>query len=104
MNAYRCSQCSQITVQHPGRCHCGSETVESVEISGRGKVYSWTTLHTAAEAFEKDLPFQIAIIRLEGGPRLTARIEGGPVEIGDEVCFVRERDGAKFFARATPAP
>ncbi len=84
----------------PGRCHCGNEAVEPFDLSGRGKVYSWTTLHAAAEPFEKDLPFQIAIIQLEEGPRLTARIDGDHVEIDDEVRFVRERDGAKFFSLA----
>jgi uncharacterized OB-fold protein len=100
MKAYRCSRCGQTSVNDPGRCHCGREVLESVEISGRGKVYSWTTLHAAAESFEKDLPFQIAIIQLEEGPRVTARIEGSHVEIDDEVRFVREQDGAKFFALA----
>jgi uncharacterized OB-fold protein len=57
-------------------------------------------LHAAAEPFEGDLPFQIAIIQLEEGPRLTVRIEGDRVEIDDEVRFVRERDGAKFFSLA----
>jgi uncharacterized OB-fold protein len=97
MKAYRCSQCGQTTANGPGRCHCGG-VLEAVEISGRGKVYSWTTLHAAAEAFEKDLPFQIAIIQLEEGPRVTARIEGKHVKIDDEVSFVREQNGASFFS------
>ncbi len=101
MKAYRCSACGQTTANGPGRCHCGSEAVEPVEISGCGTVYSWTTLHAAAEPFEKDLPFQIAIIQLAEGPRLTVRIEGARVKVDDEVRFVRERDGAKFFSLAS---
>jgi hypothetical protein len=97
MKAYRCSRCGQTAANGPGRCHCDG-VLESVEISGRGKVYSWTTLHAAAEAFEKDLPFQIAIIQLEEGPRVTARIEGDRVKIDDEVRFVREQNGASFFS------
>ncbi len=50
-----------------------------------GTVYAVTTLHAAAEPFEAALPFQIAIVELEGGGRKTVRIEGPAVVIGDEV-------------------
>ena len=70
-----------------------------------GVVYSCTTLYAAAERFEKDLPFQIAIVQLDqDGRRLTARITGPHVEIGDAVELVEQRDGVYFFAtRATNA-
>jgi len=51
----------------------------------KAKVYSVTTLHAAAEPFESELPFQIAIVEFEDGERKTVRIEGPRVEIGDEV-------------------
>ena len=99
MTGYRCQGCSRYSVQQTGRCECGSDSFEETTLSGRGKVYSCTTLHASAEPFEKDLPFQIAIIELEEGPRLTVRIEGGRVEIDDPVHEVAERDGVWFFAR-----
>jgi uncharacterized OB-fold protein len=60
-------------------------------------VYSVTTLHAAAELFEAELPFQIAIVEMEGGGRKTVRIEGPRVEIGDAVVKTGERDGAWVF-------
>ncbi|MCB9385331.1 MAG: OB-fold domain-containing protein [Bryobacterales bacterium] len=54
----------------------------------KATVYSVTTLHAAAEPFEKDLPFQIAIVEIAGQRRKTVRIEGPPVRIGDEVIEV----------------
>ena len=77
MTGYRCQGCRKYSVHQSHRCECGGESFEEAALSGRGKVYSCTTLHASAEPFEKDLPFQIAIIELEEGPRLTARIEGG---------------------------
>ena len=72
-------------------------------MSGKGTVYSETTLHTAAEPFEKDLPFQIAIIQLDAeldqGPRLTARIKGERVAIGDQVQLVRQTEGVSYFSK-----
>ena len=99
MTGYLCQGCGRYSVQPTGWCECGSDSFEKTTLSGRGKVYSCTTLHASAEPFEKDLPFQIAIIELEEGPRLTVRIEGGRVEIDDPVHEVAERDGVWFFAR-----
>ena len=99
MIGYRCQDCGKYHRRQTGRCRCGGKNFEETTLSGRGKVYSCTTLHASAEGFEKDLPFQIAIIELEEGPRLTVRIEGDRVEIDDPVQQVAERDGVWFFAR-----
>ncbi len=48
-------------------------------------VYSVTKLHAAGEAFEQQLPFQLAVIDLPDDVRTTVRIVGPPVEIGDQV-------------------
>jgi hypothetical protein len=57
-------------------------------------VYAVTTLHG-------EQVLQIAVVDLEGGGRKTVRIEGPPVEIGDEVVGTRERDGVCFFRLRT---
>ena len=98
MTGYRCSKCGRASFEKPDRCRCGSQALEAVDLSGKGKVYTCTTLHAAADPFEKDLPFQIAIVELDEGPRLTVRIEGRRVAIDDRVHLVREQDGTRFFA------
>jgi uncharacterized OB-fold protein len=95
MTGYRNRQSGEISLTREE----AKEEFESVELSGRGTVYSCTTLHAAAEPFQADLPFQIAIVALEEGPRLTARIEGERVKIGDPVKTVAEKNGVWFFAR-----
>jgi uncharacterized OB-fold protein len=97
MTGYRNRQNGQITLTPP---QSAADEFESVTLSGQGTVYSCTTLHAAATPFEKDLPFQIAIIELQEGPRLTARIEGKKVKIGDAVRHVAERNGVQFFSMA----
>jgi hypothetical protein len=97
MKAYRSKTNGQITLE-PTADVSGTES-EEIDLSGEGTVYSHTTLHAAAQPFEKDLPFQIAIIQLDGGPRLTARIEGEKAEIGDQVHLVRQADGVCYFAK-----
>ena len=105
MTGYRCPKngsgtgSGKVFLHRPSRAQGPEGEVEEIELSGRGKVYSHTTLHAAAEPFEKDLPFQMAIIELEEGPRLTVRIEGVPVAIGDSVQVAREADGVWFFTK-----
>ena len=99
MTGYRCTGTGKVFLQPPNGAQCPQGEIEEVVLSGRGTVYSQTTLHAAAEPFEKDLPFQMAIVELEEGPRLTARIEGELVAIGDSVQAAREADGVWFFTK-----
>jgi uncharacterized OB-fold protein len=100
MTLFRCTCCGKSYVTAPVVCRCGGEEFEAQPASGKGEVYSCTTLYAAAERFEKDVPFEIAIIELEGGARLTARIEGRRVDVGDPVNLVEQRAGVYFFSAA----
>jgi uncharacterized OB-fold protein len=65
-----------------------------------GTVYTETVVYAAPEQFTKDAPYQLAIITLDEGGRLTARIEPGErVSIGDAVEFVENRNGIPFFRK-----
>ncbi len=101
MTLHRCAACGRAYVAVPPRCRCGATEFRPAEGAGRGTVYSCTTLYAAAETFAKDVPFQIAIVELEEGARLTARIEGPAVDVGDAVEVSGERDGVYFFRAAT---
>jgi uncharacterized OB-fold protein len=73
-----------------------------------GVVYTETVIYSAAEAFASEVPFQTAIVTLDGASaadsgrvgRVTARILGDRVSIGDHVVEVETRDGVPFFQKA----
>jgi uncharacterized OB-fold protein len=65
-----------------------------------GVVYTETVVHMAPPAFEKDVPYQVAIVSLESGQRVTGRIEGARVSIDDRVALVDTRDGVPFFRKS----
>ena len=65
-----------------------------------GKVYTETVVYSAPEAFVKDIPYQIAIVTLEDGRRITGRILGGEVSIDDPVNLAEERGGVPYFRKA----
>ncbi|HEV2199480.1 MAG TPA: OB-fold domain-containing protein [Bryobacteraceae bacterium] len=67
---------------------------------GSGIVYTETVVHAPPEQFVADAPYQLAIVTFEGGKRLTARVEGARVAIGDRVDFAEERNGIPFFRKA----
>jgi uncharacterized OB-fold protein len=66
------------------------------------KVYTETVVYSAPEAFLKDAPYQIAIIDRDGG-RVTGRILGERVAIGDEVELIESRDGTPYFKKVSRA-
>jgi uncharacterized OB-fold protein len=67
---------------------------------GSGVVYTETVVYSAPEAFLKDAPYQIAIVELDSGKRVTARIVGDRVSIGDPVHFLEYRSQIPFFRKA----
>ena len=66
-----------------------------------GTVYTETVVHLAPEAFAKEVPYQVLIVALEDGTRITGRTVGDPVSIGDLVERVDVRDEVPFFQKAS---
>jgi uncharacterized OB-fold protein len=65
-----------------------------------GVVYTETVVHAAPEQYAADAPYQLAIIELDGGGRVTGRILDR-ARIGERVRFVEERNGVGYY-RKTP--
>ncbi|MBM3726507.1 MAG: OB-fold domain-containing protein [Acidobacteria bacterium] len=67
----------------------------------RGVVYTETIVHSPPELFAREVPYQLAIIDLEGGGRVTVRIAGERVAIGDTVKWLESRNGIDFFEKTS---
>lgn len=66
---------------------------------GSGVVYTETTVYSAPEQYVNEAPYQIAIVTLDAGGRLTARIAGDRVSIGDRVQFIEYRNQFPVFSK-----
>ncbi len=68
----------------------GESEVELFPLSGKGTIYSFTTVTAPAEDFEPFAPYPLALIKLDEGPLITAQLTdlSGPVEIGQRVEMV----------------
>lgn len=64
-----------------------------------GIVYTETIVHSAIPQFAADVPYQLAIISLDTGGRLTVRVLGERAQIGDRVAFIEERDGVVYYRK-----
>jgi uncharacterized OB-fold protein len=64
-----------------------------------GTVYTETVIYSAPEAFAAEAPYQTAIVSLDGGGRVTVRIAGDRVAIGDRVVEAELREGVAFFEK-----
>jgi len=64
-----------------------------------GVIYTETVVHAAPAEFVADAPYQLVIVSLDSGGRLTARITGERVKIGDKVELAETRNGVEFFKK-----
>jgi hypothetical protein len=73
---------------------CGDEAKTEFEFSGNGRVYSFTDIYNAPAGFEDEVPYTVALVKLEEGPLVTAQLtdlgESTP-EIGMPVEMITRR-------------
>ncbi|MEM1198412.1 MAG: Zn-ribbon domain-containing OB-fold protein [Pseudomonadota bacterium] len=107
----KCDGCSAYRFFPSYVCsNCGSDADAWGTCSGRGTIYSLTVVHRApSPAFRAIVPYVVALIDLEEGPRMMANIVGDDrldAAIGDrvEVCFEPRGPEVKVpqFVRVEP--
>lgn len=81
----RCKDCDEYIFYPRIACpYCFSDNIEWVEASGKGTVYSYTVVeNNAPSAFINDIPYVVAVVRLEEGVQMLSNI------VGCEPCDVR---------------
>ncbi len=73
---------------------CGGEAKTTFQFSGRGEVYSFTTIYNPPRGFEENVPYTVALVKLDEGPIVTAQltdVDAEQVEIGMPVEMVTRR-------------
>ena len=66
----------------------------------QGIVYTETVVHRAPPALTHLAPYQLVLVDLADGRRVTGRAEGDRVTIGDPVELATETDGVLIFRRS----
>ena len=73
-----CNACGKFWFPPSQSCpHCLSTDFAFVPVSGRGKVFTFVTFHRVYHpAFAKEVPYVVALVELDEGPRLLTNIVG----------------------------
>ena len=101
----RCKSCGELIWCPRSFCaECGGDELEWTPVSGRGTVYSFTVIREVvsrgARGFEKEIPYIVAWIDLDEGPRLVSNLVDCPLEraeIGIAVEVFFEEAGRGIF-------
>lgn len=100
----RCPSCNGTYLDDVDICPACLKVTMTVpeEVAGTGKVYSFSRVHVAPDQFKSIVPYYLAIIDLDAGLRLLARLqtmEGDDVRIDAPVELISSENGCVFALR-----
>jgi len=73
---------------------CGEDARIPFQFSGRGEVYSYTTVNQPPAGYQENAPYTLALVQLEEGPLVTAQLTdlgADPVSLGMPVEMVTRK-------------
>lgn len=95
----RCDNCGNVWLPARAECpRCLQDSWTWQASSGRGRLISWVVYHRAFhDAFTDRVPYNVALVELDEGPRLLSNLIDGPPHaeprIDQPVSLVIQRDG-----------
>ncbi len=95
----KCNDCGTITVPPKMACRkCASPDMEIVELEGKGKIQTFTTVNVAPEGRENEVPYIIVLVELDEGPWLMGNLTDiDPGKATMELIDQRVSMGHKVF-------
>jgi len=92
LTAYQCVGCQTITQRSPMVCaRCLGRQFSTVEVTATGRLASWTTVRKPPLRFKAEGAYQVAVVDLDNGMRISARLLSTPTDqLGDRVVLVTE--------------
>jgi uncharacterized protein len=95
LQAEVCDVCGKTIFPPRDVCpHCAEQRQTWTTLSGRGEVYSYTTMYNAPAGFDEYAPYTVALVKLAEGPMVTAQltdVEAKEVFIGMPVEMVTRK-------------
>jgi uncharacterized OB-fold protein len=90
-----CNRCGNKIFPPRDVCpECHEPAYEPHTFTGRGEVYSHTTVYNAPEGYDEYVPYAVALVKLQEGPLVTAQLTDvapGEIEIGMSVEMVTRK-------------
>jgi len=80
----KCEVCQKVFFPPKEACpNCRRKSIgkmKDLQLSGKGEIVTYSIIHVGPEEFENQVPYPIAIIKLEEGPQITAQIVDCEIE------------------------
>lgn len=101
LEAAKCNACKKILFPERLVCpDCGNEDFEKINLTGKGKLLTYTIIRVAPEGFSDQVPYAVGIVELVEGVRILAQItdcEPETLKTGDALIakFRRIREEGK---------
>ncbi|MFW5874608.1 MAG: Zn-ribbon domain-containing OB-fold protein [Desulfosalsimonas sp.] len=94
-----CSQCGAVTCPPQMSCrNCGSYDLEVTELSGKGKITTFTTIYVAPEGRETEAPYTVVLVELEEGPWIMGNLYDTDPQTADTKIIGRQVEfGCRIF-------
>jgi uncharacterized protein len=104
LKVYQCQSCEYRTMIPPGYCSCcrRKNSYDPIEVEGKGKIFSYTTVYVGEERLQSEIPYVLAIIECSGGLRILGRIDKSDmdaIQIGTVVELIGWKDQAPIFRK-----
>jgi len=95
----KCQQCGNITVPPKIVCSkCSSTDLEVAELSGKGKIQTFTTVFVAPEGRESECPYVIVLVELDEGPWIMGNLTGiDPNKVNTDIMDKKVKMGHAVF-------
>lgn len=96
----KCRNCGTVDVLTRTVCsNCLGDSFDRIDVEGSGTLVSWTTIRRAPTQFRDEVPYDVCVVDLPNGQRVTGRLMGSAgVEVGAPVAVTEMRDGTPIFS------
>jgi uncharacterized OB-fold protein len=89
--AGKCQKCGKIHLPPRLLCdNCFSQDFQWLQVSGKGKLLTYTVIHVAPQQFQNLIPYSVGIVELESGlkiPGMLQSITQEKLKIGVELTL-----------------
>jgi uncharacterized OB-fold protein len=95
----KCKQCGAVTAPPKIACgNCASAELDIVELSGKGKIQTFTTVFVPPEGRESECPYVIVLVELDEGPWIMGNLTGiDPNKVTMDIMGKRVNMGVAVF-------
>jgi uncharacterized OB-fold protein len=99
ITSFVCEKCGWADFYPAETCPRCNSNLKQTTISAVGRIVTFTAIRYPPKGFENQAPYVVAIIDIEGGPRVIGRISNASdeVKIGADVLLKSKTEGRLEF-------